>query len=59
MPHWWPPSPQTIGGAFATCERLVDTIKARLPVWKHQFFTDGSQTWVGSDQKSVSATITG
>ena len=34
--------------AFATCARLVDTIKARLPVWKHQFFEDGSEEWVGS-----------
>lgn len=34
--------------AFATCTRLVDTIKARLPVWKHQFFDDGTDEWVGS-----------
>ena len=27
--------------------RLVDTVKARLPVWKHQFFADGSDEWVG------------
>ncbi len=34
--------------AFATCARLVDAIKERLPVWKHQFFDDGSEEWVGS-----------
>lgn len=34
--------------AFETCARLVDTIKARLPVWKHQFFADGTDEWVGS-----------
>ncbi|OBI50644.1 molybdenum cofactor biosynthesis protein MoaE [Mycobacterium kyorinense] len=34
--------------AFETCAHLVDTIKARLPVWKHQFFADGSDEWVGS-----------
>lgn len=34
--------------AFATCAQLVDAIKARLPVWKHQFFDDGSEEWVGS-----------
>ncbi|BBY24645.1 molybdenum cofactor biosynthesis protein MoaE [Mycobacterium stomatepiae] len=34
--------------AFATCAKLVDTIKARLPVWKHQFFDDGTDEWVGS-----------
>jgi molybdopterin synthase catalytic subunit len=36
------------GAAFDTCELLVDTVKARLPVWKHQFFADGSEEWVGS-----------
>jgi molybdopterin synthase catalytic subunit len=34
--------------AFTTCAYLVDTIKARLPVWKHQFFDDGTEEWVGS-----------
>jgi molybdopterin synthase catalytic subunit len=34
--------------AFETCAQLVDTIKARLPVWKHQFFDDGTEEWVGS-----------
>ena len=36
------------GAAFETCAKLVDEIKARLPVWKHQFFADGSDEWVGS-----------
>ncbi|MFV0496191.1 molybdenum cofactor biosynthesis protein MoaE [Mycobacterium sp.] len=34
--------------AFTTCAELVATIKERLPVWKHQFFDDGSDEWVGS-----------
>ena len=34
--------------AFGTCAQLVDAIKERLPVWKHQFFADGSDEWVGS-----------
>jgi molybdopterin synthase catalytic subunit len=34
--------------AFTTCAQLVDTIKTRLPVWKHQFFDDGTEEWVGS-----------
>jgi molybdopterin synthase catalytic subunit len=34
--------------AFSTCAQLVDAIKARLPVWKHQFFDDGTEEWVGS-----------
>ncbi|MFC4002120.1 molybdenum cofactor biosynthesis protein MoaE [Prauserella oleivorans] len=36
------------GEAFATCSELVDEIKARLPVWKHQKFTDGTDEWVNS-----------
>jgi molybdopterin synthase catalytic subunit len=36
------------GAAFQACAHLVDTIKARLPVWKHQFFDDGTEEWVGS-----------
>lgn len=32
--------------AFETCARLVDTIKDRIPVWKHQFFADGTDEWV-------------
>jgi molybdopterin synthase catalytic subunit len=31
---------------FAACARLVDELKARLPVWKHQFFADGTDEWV-------------
>lgn len=34
--------------AFDTCSRLVDEVKARLPVWKHQFFDDGTDEWVNS-----------
>ena len=34
--------------AFETCARLVDIVKARLPVWKHQSFSDGTDEWVGS-----------
>ena len=36
------------GAAFETCARLVDAVKERLPVWKHQFFADGTDEWVNS-----------
>lgn len=36
------------GAGFATCAALVDAIKERLPVWKHQFFADGTDEWVNS-----------
>lgn len=32
--------------AFSACRDLVDQTKARLPVWKHQVFTDGTDEWV-------------
>ncbi|AEV89206.1 molybdenum cofactor biosynthesis protein MoaE [Actinoplanes sp. SE50] len=32
--------------AFAACARLVDEVKARLPIWKRQLFTDGAEEWV-------------
>jgi molybdopterin synthase catalytic subunit len=34
--------------AFAACARLVEEVKARLPVWKHQLFLDGTDEWVNS-----------
>jgi molybdopterin synthase catalytic subunit len=34
--------------AFDLCARLVNEVKARLPVWKHQFFTDGTDKWLAS-----------
>ena len=35
------------GEAFAACADLVEEVKARLPIWKHQQFEDGTQEWVG------------
>ncbi len=34
------------GQAFAACADLVDEVKARLPIWKRQVFTDGEEEWV-------------
>ncbi len=34
--------------AFAACERLVDEVKRQVPIWKQQYFADGTQEWVGS-----------
>lgn len=33
--------------AFTQCSWLVDEIKARVPIWKNQHFTDGDSKWVG------------
>lgn len=34
------------GQAFDACSRLVEEVKARLPIWKRQVFTDGTDEWV-------------
>ena len=34
--------------AFDACTALVDAIKERIPIWKRQSFTDGTDEWVGS-----------
>jgi molybdopterin synthase catalytic subunit len=36
------------GDAFAACARLVDEVKAEIPVWKRQVFADGTEEWVNS-----------
>ncbi|HEY0496411.1 MAG TPA: molybdenum cofactor biosynthesis protein MoaE [Kutzneria sp.] len=32
--------------AFVVCAELVDEVKAKLPIWKRQVFTDGTDEWV-------------
>ena len=34
--------------AFKGAIAAVDRVKERLPMWKHQFFLDGSDEWVNS-----------
>ncbi|GAA0950523.1 molybdenum cofactor biosynthesis protein MoaE [Nonomuraea longicatena] len=36
------------GEAFAASRRLIDDLKAEVPIWKHQLFADGSAEWVGA-----------
>jgi molybdopterin synthase catalytic subunit len=33
--------------AFIAARRLIDDLKAEVPIWKHQSFADGSEEWVG------------
>ena len=34
--------------AFRASRSLIDTLKAEVPIWKHQRFTDGTDEWVGT-----------
>jgi len=36
------------GEAFDASRALIDELKATVPIWKHQVFTDGSDEWVGT-----------
>ena len=33
--------------AFDACRALIDELKASVPIWKHQHFTDSTSEWVG------------
>jgi molybdopterin synthase catalytic subunit len=34
--------------AFEACRRLIDELKATVPIWKHQRFASGESEWVNS-----------
>ena len=36
------------GEAFDACRDLINVLKASVPIWKHQRFTDGTSEWVGT-----------
>ncbi|MBA2953841.1 molybdenum cofactor biosynthesis protein MoaE [Nocardioides sp. MAH-18] len=36
------------GDSFAASRDLIDTLKAEVPIWKHQRFGDGTEEWVGT-----------
>lgn len=42
--------------SFAVCEQLVERIKAEVPIWKEQFFSDGSVEWVGAGAQAPAKT---
>jgi molybdopterin synthase catalytic subunit len=41
-------TPAQRGTAFDTSRTLLDTLKAEVPIWKHQQFDDGTEEWVGT-----------
>jgi molybdopterin synthase catalytic subunit len=34
------------GEAFVACREAIDGIKARVPIWKHEFYTNSTDEWV-------------
>lgn len=36
------------GAAFDACEFVIDTLKARAPIWKRETYGDGGTAWVAN-----------
>ena len=41
--------------AFDACRYVVDEVKRRLPIWKQEFYADGTHEWV--DHTAVGRSI--
>lgn len=35
--------------AFAACRWIIDEVKARVPIWKHERYADAPATWLHPD----------
>ena len=35
--------------AFKACRYIIDEVKARLPIWKKEFYANGDSDWVGCE----------
>jgi molybdopterin synthase catalytic subunit len=35
--------------AFAACRYVIEEVKRRVPIWKQEFFANGTVEWVGSE----------
>lgn len=36
------------GAAFDACKFIIDETKSRVPIWKREYYADGSTTWVNA-----------
>lgn len=39
--------------AFAACRWIIDEVKARVPIWKNEFYADGESGWLHPDNTPV------
>lgn len=39
--------------AFAAGRDLIDLLKQRVPIWKHEHFSDGASVWVGTTDQNT------
>jgi len=38
--------------AFAACRFVIEEIKHKVPIWKHEFYGDGTEAWVRCNHAS-------
>jgi len=43
------------GAAFDACRWIIDEVKARVPIWKHERYADGDAGWLHPHQSDPSA----
>jgi len=41
--------------AFQACRYIIDQLKARLPIWKKEYYVDGHSDWVNCERCAKSA----
>jgi molybdopterin synthase catalytic subunit len=40
--------------AFTACRHVIEELKGRVPIWKREYYADGTVEWVGEAGKRVS-----
>jgi len=50
---WVGVSAEHRGPAFAACRYIIDEVKARVPIWKHEYYSDGHSDWLYPDQTPI------
>ena len=40
--------------AFAACRYVIEEVKRRVPIWKREYYADGTVAWVDPDRRSCS-----
>jgi molybdopterin synthase catalytic subunit len=41
--------------AFAACRHVIEEVKRRVPIWKREFYEDGTEAWVDPTQEGRGA----
>ncbi len=45
------------GAAFDACRYVIDEVKARVPIWKKEHYTDGVSEWINCATRGVGAEV--